>query len=159
LRCGCNRNRVQRQVFFSFLLQNPNLKPCEDSSLIVAMRTCLYPPPSQDPSYNSMDMHFPLNMPEPSPPESAPSKDWGSWGESSAIELCEVQVQFNYMALCSSTVLLTPLDSSQDLNRFKDKTDTSNRSPRSLPFPPNFHSYYPWGRTRSSAIATRDNFY
>lgn len=70
-----------------------------ETSILIAMRSHLYPshgasprPPS---SFNPMDLGIPLDLSQPSPPESDPSAEWESWGPEATIELCEVYLGFD----------------------------------------------------------------
>lgn len=68
---------------------------------MVAMRTYYHPSPSKTSLYNSMDINFPLDIPDTPGSDAGPSNDWEFWGENSLIELCEVHLQFNFLGLSS----------------------------------------------------------
>lgn len=64
-----------------------------ESSILVAMRSQLYPTPDQEPQFDTMDLNLSLDMPQPPLPQS--QTEWEAWGEESTIELCEVQLGFD----------------------------------------------------------------
>ena len=72
-----------------------------ESSILVAMRSHLYPSSNAVPSsFNTMDLGLSLDMSQPSAPEPVSSVEWESWGEETTIELCEVQLGFDGSNIC-----------------------------------------------------------
>lgn len=91
-----NRTGIQRCVCSTsenspFILT----KHCcyKESSILVAMRSRLYPTPDQESQFGSMDLNLSLDMPQI--PLQQSRTEWEAWGEESTIELCEVQLGFD----------------------------------------------------------------
>jgi hypothetical protein len=67
-----------------------------ESSILIAMRSHLYPSIASQPppSFNPMDLNVPLDA-SASTANPDPAVEWECWGEESTIELVEVQLKFD----------------------------------------------------------------
>ncbi|TFY72667.1 hypothetical protein EVG20_g347 [Dentipellis fragilis] len=113
-----------------------------EMSIIVAMHSRVIPAAHPPAFSSSLDMHLSLNMDQTlQPSELTGSADWRHWGEEPTIELCEVRLGFDGVAMSLSSNPLPPqmCDSEQLCSIVLTPSKPSSLSNASSPNRPQMH--------------------